>query len=215
MDKNPKKPTRRQEQILNAALEVFARKGYAAATVPEIAQAAGVAIGTIYIYYPSKRELFLAVIRNLLITVPLLNLFQKMSADQFPVIFKSIIQNRLSFIEGGNTARLLSLMGEIQRDPELKAMYLEQLIQPIMSRMEAFYRAQIESGRFRQFDPAVVVRAIGGMIIGLAILRVLEGANSPLERLPQGKLADDLLNLVFYGLSNEDRTTGAKQEKPV
>jgi AcrR family transcriptional regulator len=215
MDKNPKRPTRRQEQILNAALEVFARKGYAAATVPEIAQAAGVAIGTIYIYYPSKRELFLAVIRNLLITVPLLNLFQKMSADQFPVIFKSIIQNRLSFIEGGNTARFLSLMGEIQRDPELKAMYLEQLIQPIMSRMEAFYRAQIESGRFRQFDPAVVVRAIGGMIIGLAILRVLEGANSPLERLPQGKLADDLLNLVFYGLSNEDRTTGAKQEKPV
>jgi AcrR family transcriptional regulator len=209
------KPTQRQEQILNAALEAFARKGYAAATVPEIAQAAGVAIGTIYIYHPSKRELFLAVIRNLLITVPLLNLFQEMSADQFPVIFKGIIQNRLTFIEGGNTARLLSLMGEIQRDPELKAMYLEQLIQPIMSKMEAFYRDQIESGRFRQLDPAVVVRGIGGMIIGLAILKVLEGADSPLDQLPQEKVADDLLNLVFYGLANQDRKTGAKQENSV
>lgn len=211
--KTQKKPTsRRQEQILNAALEVFAQKGYAAATVPEIAEMASVAIGTIYIYYPSKRELFIAVIKNLIFSMPLLNLFEKMSADQFPTTFKSIIQNRLTFIEDSNMARLLSLIGEIQRDPELKAMYLEELIQPIISRMEAFYGSQIATSKFRQLDPAVVVRAIGGMVIGLVILKSLEGAASPLNRLPQEKVADDLLNLVLYGLSNENRTTGVKQE---
>jgi AcrR family transcriptional regulator len=55
---------RRQEQILNAALEIFAQKGYASATVTKIAQMAGVAAGTIYLYYPGKRELFIAVIEN-------------------------------------------------------------------------------------------------------------------------------------------------------
>ena len=47
---------KRQEQILKAAMEVFSRKGYAAATIPEIARLAGIAAGTIYLYYPSKRD---------------------------------------------------------------------------------------------------------------------------------------------------------------
>jgi AcrR family transcriptional regulator len=147
-----KQSTQRQKQILSAAMEVFSRKGYAAATMPEIAESAGVAAGTIYIYYPGKRELFIAVIQSLIFATPLLNLFekvQKMPAEQFPVIFKSIIQNRLNLSEDSNMTRFLSLMGEIQRDPELKAMYLEQLIQPLMSRMEAFYRTRIESGKVR------------------------------------------------------------------
>jgi AcrR family transcriptional regulator len=193
----------RKEQILEAAMAIFSQKGYTAATVPEIARLAGVATGTIYIYYPSKRELFISVIKNLIITIPLLNLFEKMPGAEFPAIFKSILQNRLNFIEGDNMVRLSSLMGEIQRDPELKALYTEQLIQPIMERMEGFYRTRIATGEFRELDPIVVVRAVGGMIIGLIMLKSLEGNAGPLHRLPQGKLADELLNFVLHGLLNE------------
>jgi AcrR family transcriptional regulator len=207
-----KPATKRQKQILNAAMEVFVQKGYAAATMPEIAEMAGVAAGTIYIYYPSKRDLFIAVIQNVIFDTPLLNLIDKISADQFPVIFKHIMQNRLSLSQGSNMPRLLSFMGEIQRDPELKVMYLEQLIQPILSRMEAFYRSQIAADRIRQLDPPVVVRAIGGMIIGLVMLESLEGEASPLNGLPQEKVSDDLLKLVLYGLAGENRPTGANQE---
>jgi AcrR family transcriptional regulator len=206
-----KPATKRQKQILNAAMEVFVQKGYAA-TMPEIAEMAGVAAGTIYIYYPSKRDLFIAVIQNVIFDTPLLNLIDKISADQFPVIFKHIMQNRLSLSQGSNMPRLLSFMGEIQRDPELKVMYLEQLIQPILSRMEAFYRSQIAADRIRQLDPPVVVRAIGGMIIGLVMLESLEGEASPLNGLPKEKVSDDLLKLVLYGLAGENRPTGANQE---
>ena len=195
--------TQRQEQILKAAMEIFSQKGYAAATVPEIARAAGVATGTIYIYYPSKRELFIAVIKNLIITIPLLDLFEKMPGSDFPAIFKSILQNRLNFTEGDKMVRLSSLMSEIQRDPELKAMYTEQLIQPIMSRMEAFYCTRIARGEFRQLNPTVAVRAVGGMIIGLIMLKSLEGDTGPLHRLPQEKLAAELLNFVLHGLLDE------------
>ena len=52
----------RRNQILDAATEVFSRKGFHRATTKEIARAAGVSEGTIYNYFDSKRSLMLAII---------------------------------------------------------------------------------------------------------------------------------------------------------
>ncbi len=49
--------------ILEAARKVFAMKGFNEATVDDIADAAGVAKGTVYLYYRSKRELYLAALK--------------------------------------------------------------------------------------------------------------------------------------------------------
>ena len=54
----------RTSEILEAARAVFARRGYNNATMDEIADAAGVAKGTVYLYFPSKRDLFLAALRE-------------------------------------------------------------------------------------------------------------------------------------------------------
>ncbi len=53
----------RSNEILCAARKVFARKGFASATVDEIAEAANVAKGTVYLYFPSKKEIYLAAFR--------------------------------------------------------------------------------------------------------------------------------------------------------
>jgi AcrR family transcriptional regulator len=195
---------RRQEQILNAALEIFSRKGYAAATIPEIARLAGVATGTIYIYYPSKRELFVAVIKNFIITTPLLNLIDKIPKDKdIGAIFKQIMQNRLDLIDSEPVSRIPSLMGEVQRDPELRALWAEKFLQPFLARMEKVYRLMMESGKIRQMEPAVTVRAVGGLILGFLILRIMEGEASPINRLPREKVAEELMNFVSYGLTDE------------
>jgi TetR/AcrR family acrAB operon transcriptional repressor len=52
----------RREQVLDAAHTVFARKGFRAATVDEIAAAAGVAKGTVYLYFKSKEEVYWATL---------------------------------------------------------------------------------------------------------------------------------------------------------
>jgi TetR/AcrR family transcriptional regulator len=54
----------RCSEILEAARKVFARRGFAGATVEEIAETAGVAKGTVYLYFPSKREVYLEVLRK-------------------------------------------------------------------------------------------------------------------------------------------------------
>jgi AcrR family transcriptional regulator len=201
---------RRQKQILAAAMQVFSRKGLTAATIPEIARLAGVASGTIYLYYPSKRELFIAVIREMVITLPLLNLITGLSGQGIEGILKNILQNRLDLVEGENISHLTSLMGEIQRDPELRALFCEKLIRPFLNTMEGFYRSQMASNeRFRKLDPSVTVRAVGGTILGFIMLKSLEGDTSPLDRLSRDKITEDLSNYILHGLINS-----APENKP-
>ena len=52
----------RRAQILRAALEVFSRRGFHGATIREIASTAGLAEGTIYLYFPSKQDVLRGVI---------------------------------------------------------------------------------------------------------------------------------------------------------
>lgn len=61
MDKKQQQEIRRLE-ILEAAKEIFSNTGYHAADVNKIAQLAKIAKGTVYLYFPSKKDLFLAVI---------------------------------------------------------------------------------------------------------------------------------------------------------
>ncbi|MET1114220.1 MAG: TetR/AcrR family transcriptional regulator [Comamonas sp.] len=54
----------RPGELLEAALDLFVAKGYAATRVEEVAARAGVSKGTLFLYYPSKEELFKAVVRE-------------------------------------------------------------------------------------------------------------------------------------------------------
>lgn len=59
----------RHAQILDAARQVFARKGFADASMDEIAQKAGVGKGTLYLYYRSKQDLYRASLREGLVAL--------------------------------------------------------------------------------------------------------------------------------------------------
>jgi AcrR family transcriptional regulator len=65
MDQEDKKERKRKE-IIEAAKRVFSARGYYQATMDEIASEAGVAKGTLYLYYPSKAHLLLACVREMM-----------------------------------------------------------------------------------------------------------------------------------------------------
>ena len=70
LDPHPKAPTHRRrkqarpQELLDAALELFVERGFAATRMEEIATLAGVSKGTLYLYYASKEDLLKAVIRE-------------------------------------------------------------------------------------------------------------------------------------------------------
>jgi AcrR family transcriptional regulator len=198
-----KASAQRREQILKSALEVFSQKGFAAATVPEIARGAGVAAGTIYLYYPSKRDLFVAVIKSFVCTAPLLNLINKMPQGDISSILKSIVKDRLDLVKNPTFARLPVLMGDVQRDPELKAVWLKDFLHPFLGQIAPGYGMMAMMGKFRRYDPDVVARLMGGLIIGFLMLKVIEGDTSPVIKKDEGKVIEDVVNFMLHGLMND------------
>src|SRR6478752_533786 len=67
-DDAPARRGRRKEarpgELLDAALDLFVEKGFAATRSEEVAARAGVSKGTLFLYFPSKEELFKAVVRE-------------------------------------------------------------------------------------------------------------------------------------------------------
>jgi AcrR family transcriptional regulator len=203
----------RRTQILKAAMDVFTRKGFAAATIPEIARGAGMAVGTIYLYYPSKRELFIAVIKNLIITAPLLDLIYRIPRENIGVVFQQVMRNRLDLIQSEEMSRMPALMGEVMRDPELKALWTERFFKPLFTQFEGIFRAMIPPGEPGRIEPAVAVRAAGGLILGFLMIKLLEGESGPLSALPQEKIAADMAEFMLHGLMGSENKELKQEEK--
>jgi len=188
----------RQEQILDAALQVFSRLGFDRATIPEIASEAGVAVGTIYNYYESKRDLLVAIAKKNVID-PFTAIAQQLQSVDDPSLVTALMKNRLDFgLE--NMSRFLPLLMEVQRDEELRRMYSERVLLPVMNMMEKFVASRMKEGAFRDVEPAIVTRASGGMVIGFLLLYLIEGEQSPVRNIDRKKLAAELAGFILKGL---------------
>lgn len=203
----------REKQILDAALAVFSERGYGVATIPDIAEKAGLAVGTIYNYYPSKRELFLAVIKNFIINAPLLDLIDELPKGDLSATFSRIMLNRLDLIENKAITRMPFLMAEIQRDPELKELWTKEFLQPFFEKMEMVYKNLAEDGRYTNLNPEIMVRIVGGMILGFLMLRMMEGDDSPLDVLPREEITENLTKFLLFGLSGHGSSHSIRSDE--
>ncbi len=88
----------RREQILEGAEAVFSEKGYAAARVDEIAEHAGVAKGTIYLYFSSKQDLFISLLEERCCSIGALFQEQLQGLRSPRVILRSLIETRIRFL---------------------------------------------------------------------------------------------------------------------
>jgi AcrR family transcriptional regulator len=201
---------RRQEQILAAALEIFIHKGYSAATIPEIAHQAGLAAGTIYLYFPSKRDLFIKVVETLIVS-PLLGIFENVTTENFESTMRAAMENRLEFFRSSYMSRLMLLMSEIQRDPELKNHFNQTLVQPLFQRMSRIFGAQTQSGAFRPVDPEIIPRLVGSLMIGLAMIQNLEGEASPFHKMTLEQMSSEIMHFVMLGILKQPSQPTTKE----
>ncbi len=120
----------RRAAILDAALDVFSENGFAAARLDDVAQKAGVAKGTLYLYFPDKESLFEELLRG--IASPVLERFAALSADQtIPagVMLERILQVFASQVIGTKRERLVRLIiAEGPRFPRIAEFYHREVI---------------------------------------------------------------------------------------
>jgi AcrR family transcriptional regulator len=143
----------RPHEILEAAFAEFSRNGYATTTLEQIAERAGVTKGTIYVYFESKEQLFITMVRGLMkMTLDtlqeMLETHQGSTADllraQFSFIYQYIVEDR----RRREMARLL--IAEASRFPALTDRYQEEIHRPCMEFLERTIQRGLDRGEFRK-----------------------------------------------------------------
>ena len=168
----------KRRHLLDAAVRVFARKGFHASRVGDIAEEAGVAHGLLYHYFSSKDEVLEAVFHDnwsvLLARIASVEETDEPAADQLRHIAAIVLRTWLHLPD---VVRVM--IREFGRSPELSAR-IGELAQPIEA-IERVIKRGIDSGEFRKdIDPRVAAVVVYGSIDELLTAWVL-------DRLPAGE----------------------------
>ena len=189
----------RHRQILDAALAVFSRKGYGQTTIPDIAAEAGVAVGTIYHYYQSKRDLLVTLIHTYAKSERLNQVFARVAKDDNGTSVRAILGNGLDW-PAEDLKGFIFVLTEVLRDPDLGEHFSGQFLGSLLQSMEHFLGERVSSGEFRQVDQRVTARAIGGMVLGFLILKEMEGDRSPAKGMPLPDLTAEMADIILEGI---------------
>jgi AcrR family transcriptional regulator len=88
----------RRSAILKAAREVFARQGYASTVIDDIATAAGIAKGTVYLYFASKEQIYLEALLERAREVEALSRSKMLEADTWQEKIRAYMETRLEYL---------------------------------------------------------------------------------------------------------------------
>jgi AcrR family transcriptional regulator len=164
----------RREAILAAALDEFAKQGFAATRMEDVARRAGVAKGTIYLYFADKEALFQELVRTML--GPLVANLDKLRMTDIPVRmalegFANLFVTGLYGTRRRDVAQLV--ISEGARFPKLAEFYYREVVERGMSTVSALLERGIARG---------------------------EVSNPALARYPQLVAAPAILAIIWAGL---------------
>lgn len=164
---------KRREQIISAAVAVFAEKGYQRATTREIADKAEVSEGLIYTYFENKDHLLLAILEKLSKSGFDEIVFEKNDLALKEDILSKTFQIRHQFLDE-NDAMMRATMGEAITNQHFREHYFEIFVKPAIETMEKELQNWIDSGDLRKTTTQIASRFLLAEIIGLFFLRAIE-----------------------------------------
>jgi AcrR family transcriptional regulator len=202
MARTPKVVEDRREQIIDAAMRVFAQKGFVRATNKDIAHEAGITAGLIYHYFESKEALLMAVIEGrspLKVLSHLPANVLSMSPEQF---FPLVIQQILRVVETENFIALVKVVL-----PELlnnEHSYLAQVVPMALQRglgfLGEYLEAQMQTGAIRRANTVLNTQVLFGSMIGIVLRRQVLHDPVAME-LTHEQIATGLTETLLHGLA--------------
>jgi TetR/AcrR family transcriptional regulator len=161
----------RPSELLDAALELFVEKGFAATRAEEVAQRAGVSKGTLYLYYPSKEELFKAVIAQSL-TSRIAETAQQVKAYEGPMgplLEDWLVRWWQQVYASPASGTFKIVVSEVRNFPEIADFWLHNVIAPGSALIGGIVQRGIESG---EFHPVEVEDVVHSLVLPLVMLCV-------------------------------------------
>ncbi len=186
----------RRTQILEAAAVVFAEKGYQRATMKEIAGRAGIAPGTIYLYFGNKREILSAIVNET--ETPIVAALLEMGGLGDRDAMVEMIEKGLDITEAQLPFNR-TLFSEVWVDDSILEESIAERIKQIHQLLEKYIAACIAAGVFRLVDPALVAQMVMGMF-GSLIVQAIRGI-APLPSPEKRRaLAEAMVDLLLDGI---------------
>lgn len=153
--------------ILKAALEEFTRNGFAKARLASVAQKAGVAKGTLYLYFASKEELFAGVVQE---TLPHRESYREetdgISRSPEEKLRRFLLDEVASLQRSGRVGVALVVLTEGHLFPRLVEIYTQAVLTPILDRIAALARTgdspRLE--RIHRFPQLLMAPVLAGLL---------------------------------------------------
>ncbi len=185
--------TVRQEQILAAARKVFKEKGYDGITIADIVKEAGVAQGTFYLYFSSKRDAFLALSQQLDQAAAMTVSGAYDPALTFEERLRAL--TKAGFECGKRNADLVRLVhfGADSMPIDVQAEFLKN--SPQIGTLTQVFEQAIEAGDMEPMDPEITARLIWGMVKNAFVEAFVLGDERDAQRLEDG-----VARLIINGL---------------
>ncbi len=160
--KRERRKEARPGELLEAALDLFVEKGFAATRSEEVAARAGVSKGTLFLYFPSKEELFKAVVvENLSGRFTEWNrefdAFEGSTTDMLRYCMR-IWWERVGSTKVSGLAKLM--LSEGRNFPELAEFYRREVVRPGHSLLRRIVRRGVDSGEFAPVDVDLAIYAV-------------------------------------------------------
>ena len=159
----------RPQELLEAGLRLFLCKGLAATRIEDVAREAGVSKGTLYLYYPSKDELFKAVVRHYLteVIVEAGNLADVHDGPSAELLHQLASTWWLRVGSSEASGLVILLMNEAAAFPELAQFYMDEVLAPTHDLLRRVLERGMARGEFRALD---ITSVVYGMIAPVQFL---------------------------------------------
>jgi AcrR family transcriptional regulator len=190
----------RRRQILDAAAQVFAERGFHRTTIRDVAKVAGVADGTIYNYFENKTALLLGILDRLNENERRAIEGAQAQATDLRSFTRRYFQNHLLVFANENQELLRVVLSEVLVNAELRERYIQQIVAPtfvvLMQQLAPLAeQSQLDAERMLQ-----AIQLMSSMVLGVLMARMFDeqSAQSSWEQLP-----DVLTDLFCEGIFHQ------------
>ena len=174
----------RRAQLLKAARKVFRAKGYNGASVSEIVREAGVAQGTFYLYFPSKKDAAVSLRNGLMETMAQAVETAVESRTSFEGRLDSMIAACFKVARRNADVLRLSFIGDDETHPQMHSESAEHT--SVLSAITDLFTDAVDAGEMEAMDPEMAARLAIGLLQHAMLEAFVFGHGEDVDRLEQG-----------------------------
>jgi AcrR family transcriptional regulator len=189
----------RRRMIIEAALTLFARKGFQGTTTKEIAQAAGCSEAMLFKHFATKDELYSAILETRVrIEETLAKALHAAARKDDAGVFRAVGLEALTQTELDPSLMRLLLFSALEGHP-LSHLFFETRVRGLHIFLSSYIEERIADGVFRPVNPLIAARSFMGMIVHYLLLHEIYGVKQPAGCLPE-QVVDTFVTLFCEGI---------------